>query len=75
MNSPAAALLTGPGRLLVIDDNKVMRLLLSRDLQQQGHSVATAESGRRGLEMLHSERFDMVLLDLEMPEMNGYQVL
>ena len=39
-------------RLLVVDDNKVNRLLLSRSLEQQGHSVASAENGRIGLEML-----------------------
>jgi adenylate cyclase len=66
---------TQPGRLLVIDDNKVMRLLLARGLEQQGHSVAMAEGGKRGLELLREERFDIVLLDIEMPEMNGYQVL
>jgi adenylate cyclase len=64
-----------PGRLLVIDDNKVMRLLLARGLEQQGHFVVMAENGRRGLELLRAERFDMVLLDIQMPEMNGYQVL
>ena len=67
--------LTGPGRLLVIDDNKVMRLLLARGLEQEGHSVAMVENGRRGLEMLRSERFDLVLLDIQMPEMDGFQVL
>jgi class 3 adenylate cyclase len=70
---------TGPlviqGRLLVIDDNKVMRLLLARGLEQQGHTVVMAESGKRGLELLRRERFDIVLLDIEMPEMNGFQVL
>jgi adenylate cyclase len=65
----------GPGRLLVIDDNKVMRLLLARGLEQQGHSVAMAETGRRGLELLRAERFDLILLDIQMPEMNGFQVL
>ncbi len=65
----------GPGRLLVVDDNKVYRLLLARGLEQQGHSVAMAENGRRALEMLRSERFDIVLLDIQMPEMDGYQVL
>lgn len=64
-----------PGRLLVIDDNKVMRLLLARGLEQQGHQVVMVESGKRGLELLQAEHFDMVLLDIEMPEMNGYQVL
>jgi adenylate cyclase len=66
---------TGPGRLLVVDDNKVYRLLLARSLEQQGHTVAMAEDGRRALEMLNAERFDIVLLDIQMPEMNGYQVL
>jgi class 3 adenylate cyclase len=63
------------GHLLVIDDNKVMRLLLARGLEQQGHTVVMAESGARGLELLRSQRFDIVLLDIEMPEMNGFQVL
>jgi adenylate cyclase len=63
------------GRLLVVDDNKVNRLLLGRGLEQQGHSVAFAENGRRALEMLDTEGFDLVLLDIQMPEMDGYQVL
>jgi adenylate cyclase len=74
-NLPTAAGPIAPGRLLIIDDNKVMRLLLTRGLEQQGHSVATAENGRHGLEMLRAERFDLVLLDIQMPEMDGLQVL
>ena len=66
---------SGPGRLLIIDDNKVMRLLLARGLEQQGHSIAMAQSGQRGLEMLRSESFDLVLLDIQMPDMDGFQVL
>ena len=62
-------------RLLVVDDNKVNRLLLTRSLEQQGHSVASAENGRIALETLRREAFDLVLLDMEMPEMNGFQVL
>ena len=64
-----------PARLLVVDDNKVNRLLLSRGLEQQGHTVSTAENGRIGLEILRKEDFDLVLLDMEMPEMDGFQVL
>jgi adenylate cyclase len=64
-----------PGRLLVVDDNKVNRLLLGRSLEQQGHTVEMAENGRQALEFMHSKPFDLVLLDIEMPEMNGYQVL
>ena len=65
----------GGARLLVVDDNKVNRLLLTRNLELQGHRVATAENGRVGLEMLRREAFDLVLLDIEMPEMDGFQVL
>ena len=64
-----------PGHLLVVDDNKVNRLLLTHNLEQQGHSVAVAENGKQALEMLRTGNFDLVLLDIEMPEMDGYQVL
>ena len=66
---------SGPGRLLVVDDNKVNRLLLTRSLELQGHSVASAENGRVALEILRREGFDLLLLDMEMPEMDGFQVL
>jgi len=62
-------------RLLVVDDNKVNRLLLARQLELAGHRAATAENGRVALEMLRREPFDLVLLDMEMPEMDGFQVL
>ena len=62
-------------RLLVVDDNKVNRLLLARSLELQGHRVALAENGRIALEMLRREPFDLLLLDIEMPEMDGLQVL
>ena len=62
-------------RLLVVDDNKVNRLLMTRSLELQGHSVNSAENGRVALEMLRRESFDLLLLDMEMPEMDGFQVL
>ena len=62
-------------RLLVADDNKVNRLLLTRSLELQGHRVSSAENGRVALEMLRRESFDLLLLDMEMPEMDGFQVL
>jgi adenylate cyclase len=63
------------GHLLVVDDNKVNRLLLGRGLEQQGHTVSFAENGVQALTMLRSKPFDLVLLDIQMPEMDGYQVL
>ncbi len=62
-------------RVLVVDDNKVNRLLLARSVELQGHTVATAENGRVALELLRREPFDLLLLDIEMPEMDGIQVL
>jgi class 3 adenylate cyclase len=62
-------------RLLVVDDNKVNRLLLSRSLEALGHRVATAENGVVALQRLNEEPYDLMLLDMEMPEMDGLQVL
>ena len=62
-------------RLLVVDDNKVNRLLLARSLETQGHHVQLAENGRVALEMLRAGSFDLMLLDIEMPEMDGFEVL
>lgn len=63
------------GRLLVVDDNEVNRDMLSRRLERQLHLVDVAESGERALAMLRDEAFDLVLLDILMPGMDGYSVL
>jgi len=63
------------GNILVVDDHPTTRLKLSLGLQQQGHSVMEAENGVQALEKLRSDSFDLVLLDIVMPEMDGYQVL
>ena len=65
----------GPARLLVAEDNKVNRLLLARSLELQGHRVSTAENGRVALQMLRQDDYDLLLLDIHMPEMDGFQVL
>jgi adenylate cyclase len=63
------------GRILVVDDNASNRDLLFRRLSREGHHVAKAASGRQALEILGVEDFDLILLDLMMPDLNGYQVL
>jgi class 3 adenylate cyclase len=63
------------GDLLVVDDNRVNRLLVARTLELFGHRVAFAENGRQALEALRGRPADLVLLDIEMPEMDGYQTL
>ena len=63
------------GHLLVVDDNKVNRLLLARTLERLGHTIGFAENGREALEALDRTPYDLVLLDIQMPELDGYQVL
>jgi class 3 adenylate cyclase len=61
--------------LLVVDDNRVNRLLVARTLEHLGHRVSFAENGRQALDVLRKQAADLVLLDIEMPELNGYQTL
>ena len=58
-----------------MDDTEANRALLTRRLSREGFTVALAENGRRALELLGRHDFDLVLLDIMMPEMNGHQVL
>jgi adenylate cyclase len=62
-------------RVLIADDNKVNRLLLSRSVELLGHGVSLAENGRIALEKLRTDSFDLLLLDIEMPELDGFAVL
>jgi DNA-binding response OmpR family regulator len=63
------------GHLLVVDDSETNRDILSRYLEQQGYAFAMAKNGCQALEMIGTGSFDLVLLDIMMPEMDGYQVL
>ncbi|BAU42391.1 response regulator [Leptolyngbya sp. O-77] len=65
----------GWGSVLVIDDEAVTRLLVARRLSDQVASVTTVESGQEGLELLQSQPFDLVLLDIIMPGLSGVQIL
>lgn len=66
---------TNTGTLLVVDDDLMNRKMLARSLEKEGHAVEMAESGAKALDMLRSASFDVVLLDLLMPGMDGSQVL
>lgn len=63
------------GRLLIIDDEAALRRSLARILQGAGHEVTTAGSGQEGLLFVSQQTFDLVLLDIRMPDMNGLEVL
>jgi adenylate cyclase len=66
---------SSPGKILIADDNRVNQLLLARGLEHQGHTVVFAEHGAEALDLLRSKRFDLMLLDVLMPELDGYGVL
>lgn len=63
------------GHLLVVDDEEVNRDLLSRRLERKGYLVTTAEDGREALEKIETQHFDMVLLDIMLPVLDGITVL
>lgn len=61
---------------LIVDDNEMNREILRRHLGRQGYSqIFTAENGKQALDMIESQKFDLILLDIMMPEVNGFQVL
>ena len=64
-----------PAKVLVADDNKVNRLLLCRSLELMGHAVSSADNGRQALSLLREQRFDLLMLDLAMPELDGFGLL
>ena len=64
-----------PIHILAVDDNRMSRLKLARTLEGGGYSVSQADGGRTALDMLRSGAFDLVLLDILMPEVDGFQVL
>ena len=67
--------MTEAASVLVADDDPVNRMLLARQLEQEGHRVTQVENGRQALETLRAEPFDVVLLDVLMPELDGCAVL
>lgn len=64
-----------PALILVVDDNEMNRDMLSRRLKRLGHNTMVAEDGQKALDMLQTDSFDLVLLDIMMPNLNGYDTL
>jgi two-component system phosphate regulon sensor histidine kinase PhoR len=62
-------------RILIVDDEKVIREGVERALSGRGYSIAKAEHGERGIEMIKESGFDIILLDLMMPGIDGFGVL
>jgi len=66
---------TASGRILVVDDNEANRDMLSRRLQHEGYDVCIAANGHAALALLSTQAVDLILLDVMMPDMDGYEVL
>ena len=66
---------TGPARILVVDDEDIIRVLLTEILTEDGYEIVTAPDGRDAIEILEREQFDLIISDMVMPGMNGIEVL
>jgi CheY-like chemotaxis protein len=61
-------------KILLVEDNEMNRDMLSRRLQRKGYSVVTAEDGEKGLLLARSEMPDLILMDISLPVMGGWEV-
>src|SRR3981189_1947889 len=61
-------------KILLVEDNEMNRDMLSRRLQRKGYSVVTAEDGEKGLLLARSEAPDLILMDISLPVMSGWEV-
>jgi DNA-binding response OmpR family regulator len=73
--STATARVAETGLVLIVDDNADNRDVLGRRLEREGHQVLQAAGGKEAIELLGRQSIDLVLLDVMMPDMDGYQVL
>jgi len=60
-------------KILLVEDNEMNRDMLSRRLQRKGYEVAMAVDGREGVEMARAGRFDLILMDMSLPEIDGWE--
>jgi len=62
-------------RILVVDDEAALRTVLSSELHTEGYLVSTASDGDEAIDLLQSHSYDLILLDIKMPRVDGFQVL
>jgi class 3 adenylate cyclase len=75
LSSSLASNQARPSRILIVDDTEATRELLARRLGREGHYVVEVANGRAALDRIALEIFDLILLDMMMPDLNGYEVL
>ncbi len=64
-----------PGHILVVDDEEIIRVLLTEILTEEGYQVTCAVDGRQAVDLLKANRYDLVITDMVMPGLNGLEVL
>ena len=62
-------------QLLIVEDDKELISTLSEQLSDRGYGVSTAEDGLKAISLVNSKKFDLVILDLKLPKMDGFEVL
>jgi two-component system, cell cycle response regulator DivK len=62
-------------KILLIEDNELNRDMLKRRLERHGHEIATAVDGQQGVDLATSQPFDAILMDLELPVLDGWQAI
>ncbi len=62
-------------RILVVDDEEALRIVLSAELDGEGYQVSSAGDGQEAINILGTKEFDLILLDIKMPNVDGFEVL
>ena len=62
-------------RIMVVDDEEALRTVLSSELEGEGYQVASAADGQEAINILQKQEFDLILLDIKMPNVDGFEVL
>lgn len=62
-------------RILIVEDEKIMADLVQKKLEQEGYSTLVAQDGQQSLDMMRKEKPDLVLLDIILPKLNGFEVM
>jgi DNA-binding NtrC family response regulator len=62
-------------RVLVVDDEEALRIVLSAELEGEGYQIASAADGQEAINILATKEFDLILLDIKMPNVDGFEVL
>ncbi|HLE31689.1 MAG TPA: response regulator [Bacteroidota bacterium] len=62
-------------KILVVDDEEALRTVLSSELEGEGYQVSTAGDGEEAIKILGSQQFHLILLDIKMPNVDGFEVL